>query len=652
MSGFFKAVGKVAGAIATVAAFIPGMQPIAAVAGVVSAAASVGYALTAKPPPARGSLTSVLIQVDAMQPYVMGEGLVGGMERYRVGYGAPLKKVPNPYLGAVHVYSGGGPIDSITPYVDQAPVSAWYSGYLYTDTQLGACPETTALTPYFSGMPDWGSSHKLSGQAAILWNLKFDKDGKRFASGVPQLGAYGKWVKAYDPRLDSTRPGGSGSHRLNNESTWTWTENPALHAGTYAYGRYQNGKRTIGVGIPEDGIDWATLAAWATTCDANGWTIFGAVYEPGDRWANLRDICAAGGGEPIFAAGLLSWRYPAAQTALDTVTAADLMGPCSVTKMAGWRDRINTVVPRYRSPDHNWEMVPASAVSVAAYVTADGEEKKVEWPFNLVKDKDQAAQLARYVLEDRREVQPIVLQLHPRFRTYRPGECLELDLPELGLATDAVILERQFDPVNLTVTMTLIGETPGKHASALGLTGTAPAAPATGMAAQDRDELAYTTGIQSYAENMDGEIVTAQVADSAVTTAKIESDGVTTPWLVTASSAITINSTDTTILTKSVTKKIDESLLEVDAQVPLDGPDAVKVIITFEVRQSGTLIDSRTFTLEVDANGTTVLPFNYTHYFDAIDAGTYDVNLLIRRTTANTCSTSGTYHLRIREFQR
>ena len=53
---------------------------------------------------------------------------------------------------------------------------------------------------------------------------------------LPQLGAYGQWVKAYDPRLDSSFPGGSGSHVLGDESTYEWTENPALHAATYAYG--------------------------------------------------------------------------------------------------------------------------------------------------------------------------------------------------------------------------------------------------------------------------------------------------------------------------------------------------------------------------------------------------------------------------------
>ena len=235
MSKPLKAIGTVAGVVAGIALIGTGIgaalggtmilagvgsaATIASVAGAVSAAASFGSQALAKPPPARGSVSQILIDTNPPQPYVMGEGYFAGVLRHDAGYGATLKKVPNPYRGMVISYSGGGPIlQSITPKVEFANVSSWYSGFLYTDTQLGAKPEASALTPHFPGMPGWGSNHRLSGQAAILWNMKFDKDGKRFASGVPVLGAEGKWVRVYDPRKDSTFPGGSGSHPARQRS--------------------------------------------------------------------------------------------------------------------------------------------------------------------------------------------------------------------------------------------------------------------------------------------------------------------------------------------------------------------------------------------------------------------------------------------------
>ena len=453
--------------------------------------ANIGSQSLAKPPPARGSVSQMIIQANAPQPYVMGEGYFSGVLRHRTGYGGKVDGVENPYLFDAVVYSGGGPVESISPRVDYSTIPNWYNGYLYTDTQLGACPEPDALAPQWAGATGWGSAYKLSGQAAIGWSFKFDKKGKKFASGLPLTGAYIEGVKVYDPRLDSTRPGGSGSHRIDDESTWAYSENPALHAGTYAYGRHQNGKRTFGIGLPADAIDWDVIAAWANVCETNGWTIFGVIYEPGDRWQNLKDICFAGSADPI-PGPILSFRYDAPAVSLDTVTEEDIADePMSVVAMQSYRDRINVVKPARRSEAHNWEIVQDAAVSVSEYITEDGEERPVEWPFNCVKDEDQAAQLAAYKLVNARELHPIELTCMPRMRAYRPGDCLHLDLPQLGLDTDAIVLRREIDPATMKVRLTLIGETPEKHAYALGLTGTAPPTPALGQTSQERDETAF-----------------------------------------------------------------------------------------------------------------------------------------------------------------
>ena len=147
--------------------------------------------------------------------------------------------------------------------------------------------------------------------------------------------------------------------------------------------------------------------------------------------------------------------------------------------------------------------------------------------------------------------------------------------------------------------------------------------------------------------NPDGTVKT-----NKVTTGSMVANAATVPWLAIDDTVIAIGSSATTILTQAITKAIDESTLRVSAQVPLVGPDAVKVIVTYEVKSGATVVASRDFTLEVDANGTTYLPFSYEHYFDGIDAGSYDVVLSIYRTTTNTCDTAGTYHMSVQEFKR
>lgn len=499
MAKILRGIAIIAGAVALVATGLgvagvgavlgASTTTIASIAGVVASVASLGAQLLTKPPPARGSVSQVVIAVDPPRPYVMGEGYCGGVRRYQRAYGGTIDDVPNPYRWIVDVYCGHGPVQSISPRFDYAAVASYYSTYLYTTTQLGAVPESGVLTPNWSGAPNWSTSTaKLSGCAAIGWNFKFDKDGKRFASGIPVMGAYGQWVKVYDPRLDSTFPGGSGAHRLGTESTYTWSDNPALHYAMYAYGRYQNGKLVMGVGLPAASIDWTKIAAYANVCDANGWSIFGRVFEPGDRAGNLRDMAEAGGGAPAFSGGLLSVHYNAPQTPLATITAADLgPGEVSVPGMRPYSERMNTAVPKFTDPASNWEQVSAAPVAFSDLVTADGEERRQEWPFNLVKDVDQAAQLAAYKILDSRERAPIELTLLPQWRYIRPGECYTLDLPDHGLETDVIVLRKELDPKTLVVKLTVQTETGGKHTRALAVTGTGPVAVSGGLTGEDRD---------------------------------------------------------------------------------------------------------------------------------------------------------------------
>jgi hypothetical protein len=534
MSKVIRTAATIAGAVALVATGVGAIAAagtalavtagsIAAYASLAAGVAGVGAQLTTKKPGARGSVSNILIQTDAPQPYLMGRTYAGGVMRHDVGYGGKVGKVKNPYRGCVIVYSGAGPVEALeSVQTDFADVSAWYSGFLFTDTQIGSTPEASGLVPQWPSMPNWGAGHKLSGQAAILWGFNFDKDGKRFASGLPPFGAIWRGVKVYDPRLDSTFQGGSGTQRIADEATWTYSENPALHAVAYAYGRHQNGKKVFGIGLPATGIDLARFIAWANVCDANGWKVGGVISEPGDRWANLKDIMAAGGAEPVFAGGVLTVRYRAPMIALETVTEDDLADDdMTVAAMQSYRNRLNGIVPKYRSEDHHWEYVSAEMISVPAYVTEDGEEKVEERQFNLVQDKDQAAQLAAYELVDGRELGPISLTLKPQWRRYRPGECLRLVLPSLGLDITAIILSRDIDVASMKVTLSFVGESASKHAFALGQTAVAPPTPALSDPA-DRDDTTDTNSTRNQPFVVDSEeamiALPARQSDIAVRT--------------------------------------------------------------------------------------------------------------------------------------
>lgn len=476
---------------------IPGPhQPFTAA---VAVAANVGASLTAKRPPAQGSTNTITVDPNAASPYIIGETYFGGVLRHDVGYGGKVSKVQNPYRGMVIEYSVCGPVEGLVGmYADFLPVpfsgsgaTGYYAEFMFRSFQLGATPEAASLPPQWAGMPGWDATSKLSGKAAILWGLRFDRKGKKYVSGVPQLGAVWRGIKTYNPRQDSTYPGGSGAQRSSDRTTWTYSEWPDDHALTYAIGHWYDGKKMFGLGFPIDSIDVAAFVAWGNVCRANGWQVGGTIFEPGDKMANLKRIMEAGSAEPIWSGGMLSVKFDAPRVSLVTVTPDDYAdGPYRTRGMQTWRERKNTYIPKYRSRDHKWEYVESDAITDEGYLEEDGEEKIDTYQVDLCQDKDHAAQITAYKLVNGREMFPIERNLKPQFRFYRPGDMVTIDDPEGGLIEqDCVIVRRSIDPQTLAVRWVLMSETSGKHAFALGQVGTAPPTP-TLLDPADRDDVA------------------------------------------------------------------------------------------------------------------------------------------------------------------
>lgn len=502
---------KVVGTIAGVLAMIPG--PHQGIAAAVAVVANAGAALTAKKPPNyTGSVSDIRIGSDHATPLMVGNTYSGGVIVHQVGYGPTVNDVPNTYLFMATVYSAGGPIEAIdTYYADFQAItfgsgsvpnaSGYFNNFMYRSAQLGARPESAALaTPSGWGTPpDWGSGYKLSGKAAVAWSLKWDSRDGKFASGAPQLGIQGRGVKWWDPRDDSTYPGGDGAQRWADPRTdksghddawptWLYTDNPGIIALGYALGRWERDESdgdseyqlTFGVGIPQDGIVIDDFIDLANVCDENGWTANGLLWEPGDKWSNLKRVLEAGGAEPCFKGGKLGLKISAPRVSLDTITRDDIAeGELKVPGCLPWRDRFNTVLPKCTSPAHKWQLQQSTTeLTSSAFVAEDGEVKREEIAFDLVTDFTQCAQLAAYKLYDAREAGPITLSLSPRFRFYKGGDMLTVDaaLAEyLGLTTTTlVMLSRELDPATMTVTASFVTENPDKHDDALAATGAAP----------------------------------------------------------------------------------------------------------------------------------------------------------------------------------
>ncbi len=465
--------GAIAG-IATAAT----LTTVGTIAGAVAALATL--AAGAPKGSVGGSATQFKIDKDAGLPVALGRTYSGGNVVHRQYYGSK-----NSLESWVTVHSIG-PVRSLGPLLINkvavalagTAITGSYANWMWLDQQLGACPEPQAMAGPQGNFPGWGPAHKLSGLAADLWTLKFDEKMKVYPNGVPQRGRIVEGVYVYDPRLDSTYPGGSGACRLGQEATYVWSDNPALHAITWAFGRYQNGVLIAGGGLDADGIDMAPLVDWANVCEANSWIVGGVVYTSSDNsWDILKMIAQAGGGEVFPVGAQLSCSFNAPRVSIGTITSNDIMGDVDVPGTASRRARRNTVIPRVRLESHGWEEVPLEAIAIPEYVAFDGGSRPTEITFPLVQQVDQGAQLGLYALWNGRELDGIVLPSKVYAIGYRPGDCLTVDIPEAALARDVVVRQREIEGSTMAVTLTCRSETFAKHAFCLGKTGNAPPTP-------------------------------------------------------------------------------------------------------------------------------------------------------------------------------
>lgn len=491
---------------AATAATLGTIATIGTIASVAAGALTIAAGLTAKKPTAQatGSPTQFTADPDAGIPLVVGRTGTAGNIVMRKAWDT-RDAGDNDRQAFISVLSLGpvAGIDSFTS--DKAPVSfsagaalGAFAGFMWMTTQLGAMPEAAAMT-FGSGAgapPGWTAAHKLSGKAAAAWTLKFDTKGKVFQAGVPAPMWVVRGAKCYDPRKDSTYPGGSGSHRMADPAdtaaydaatdTWEFTEDPYLLGLRWAHGFWQRDRndagskyqRVMGMGAPWAMIDVAAFVEGANVAQANGWKCGGVVYSGDDKWASMKKILQAGMGEPLPLGARISCLVNAPKVSLATITKDDLAGKASVATTQPRRNRLNTITPRYRLEVNNWQLLPGSPVSVPEYITLDKGKRSKTQDYPFIQDTKQVATAVRYDIENGREFGPITLPLKLVWMGYKPGDCVTVTLPEVGLNDQPVLLlNRDLEPASGVVTMTARSETAAKHPYALGQTTTPPPTP-------------------------------------------------------------------------------------------------------------------------------------------------------------------------------
>lgn len=322
----------------------------------------------------------------------------------------------NPAGGAVGGLNSFKPRDGI--------VMAYIYKYCGTNSQT-ASPLLSATDG--TGYAEWTADHRLRGIAYV--HIRLRRNGKTYAGGAPSMFRFSvKGAKLYDPRLDSTN-GGSGSHRLNDATTWAWSRNSALVAADYiAGGTITNGVTTpvrlrgFGVSDPANSIDWASVIATANICDEQVCTNVGdpSNYQnrfecdgqltPCDDFPDsdcIDQILTSMVGQVTVVNGIYRLHAGAYATPVYTLTESDLAGELQYVTGHGRSERYNTVrCTRFDGTlGHATEITPKSSTS---YVTDDGRTlyRDIELPMTI--DDYRAQRIAQLILHRSREQETIV----------------------------------------------------------------------------------------------------------------------------------------------------------------------------------------------------------------------------------------------------
>lgn len=252
-----------------------------------------------------------------------------------------------------------------TPYM-------WIKTYDGADGQAADAGLIAAANP----SDRWTADHTLTGTPYAIVTLRWNSD--LFGGTLPTFGFVWRGLKLYDWREDSTVDGGSGAQRWADQSTWEWSENPAVIAYNWRRGYWINGVKVFGLGFSSTANDLAYFTSCANVSDETveypetsaelARYVYGKVVtDSDDRLDVLRELEASWCGASFSRGGAYAPVPAATQTSVMTLedshrlvgypVRADKWGAVSAKKTAwhgefvsqadGWRPtpygtRINT----------------------------------------------------------------------------------------------------------------------------------------------------------------------------------------------------------------------------------------------------------------------------------------------------------------------
>jgi len=321
--------------------------------------------------------------------------------------------------------------------------------HLGTDTQTSSS--------LLGEVNSWTSNHRLQGLAYLA--LRFEWNAEKFGS-LPRVQATIKGRKVYNPNLDGTVTGGSGSHRADTSTTWEYSDNPILQLLDYL----RNDR--FGMGITNSYFD-SNFADWQTAtdvCDADITPFSGAsaidlldshIVVDTSRKAinNVKEFVKGSRSYLNFSSGKYNILVESTGSASITLTEDNIIGGISI-QSKNKNSRYNRVIVTFVNPDKNYQTDTVqfppvdetgldSADQHATMKTEDGELLlEGRFDYTMLTNAHQAQEMAEIILRRSRSSLDISLRADGTALDLAVGDIVNVTHATPGFSAKAFRVQR------------------------------------------------------------------------------------------------------------------------------------------------------------------------------------------------------------------
>lgn len=470
MGGAVVAAFKFIGAVFGIGSAGTGLYALAVNVARIGVLAFSAKALSPKPDLSAAALEKSLTVRDsiALQTFTYGEDEVSGPILFTNVGGTDNRVL------TVAIPFAGHEIDSVLAYrlddtvinlsdlsgaIDGNVISGKYDGVATVDLLRGTATQSASslLTTPYPGL--FNSAHTGRGWAYMVWTFTLiEGQEEAFNSGAPgNLRCRFRGRRIYDPRQDSLN-GGIGSQRVDDPTTWTYSNNPAL--ATVDFLRDDK----FGYRETSDRIDWPLVIAAADICDQqvdtpsglqNRYTCNGTFSSDQPRREVRDELLQSMLGRIVFSQGV--WRiWAGAPIASDvTLTEANLAGDLQVQASAGSKERYNRVRGKFVDASRDWVAVAYPEQRSTAFELEDNNEvRELVLDLATTTNEFEAQRKAITVLKQSRNQRVVVFQGNWSCFRIQPGTTVTLDIDELGFASEKFFVTQwAFGPNGVELTM-------------------------------------------------------------------------------------------------------------------------------------------------------------------------------------------------------